>query len=332
VVRGREPRLGEERVVPAPEAREAMDRAVAGLAAGQGGDQMHVLADHGIQYVLYPRPEMSGPADATMVDTLDGTPGLGRQSLSQHYALWEVGIPTGALRVVSEDGTGSEPLEVSGSGDERTAVVAEGNTGRRLALAETAGSGWHATLDGVELSPVAAEGGTQAWALPVDGGELRVWHTDHVHVAWLVTQGLLLLAVSVLAAPGVRTEEETRLIETTPAPRPRRPERLRRTSRRRSRARRGASVPGAVRTPADAGDADGSGASAREAAPEDAVEDGPEPGDGGPATGAVPVASGRGHRRGSRGTRRKEPGRRRAGGRPGTDDGGAGASGTERGE
>ncbi|MFD3687249.1 glycosyltransferase [Nocardiopsis sp. NPDC058631] len=333
VVRGREPRLGEERVVPAPEARAAMDRAVAGLAAGQGGDQIHVLADYGIQYVLYPRPEMSGPADATMVDTLDGTPGLGRQSLSQHYALWEVDVPTGTLRVVSEDGSESEPLEVSGTGDERTAGVAEGGTGRRLALAETAGPGWHATLDGVELSPVTTEGGTQAWVLPVDGGELRVWHTDYVHVAWLATQGLLLLAASVLAAPGVRTEEETRLIETTPAPRPRRPERLRGASRRRSRARRGAPAQGAVRSRAGAEDA--GGAPTREDAPEDAGEAGREPADEGPGTGSVPVTPERGHRRGTRGTRgtrRREPGRRRAGGRPGTDDGDAGASGTERGE
>ncbi|GAA0988693.1 glycosyltransferase [Nocardiopsis tropica] len=322
VVRGREPRLGEERIVPPAGARAAMDRAVAGLAAGQGSDQVHTLADHGVQYVLYPRPEVSGPADATMVDTLDGTPGLGRQSLSQHYALWEVGVPTGTLRVVSEDGAGSEPLRVSGSGDERTAEVPQGRTGRRLALAEAADPGWHATLDGAELPPVATGGGTQAWELPVDGGELRVWHTDPVHVAWLATQGILLLAAAVLAAPGVRTEEEVRLIESTPAPRPRRPERLRVNSRRRGRSRRGGPVPGPGRPPAGTEDADGpeEGASA------------PEPG-AGPGTGSVPVTPEGGQRRGTRGARgvrRKAPGRRRADGRRGADDGGAGASRTER--
>lgn len=283
VVRGREPRLGEERIVPERESRDAMDRAVAELAGGQGGDQLVALLDYGIQYVLYPRPDLGAPSDATMVDTLDGTPGLGRQSLSAHYGLWHVVEPTGALRVVPENGLEGEALQVEGSADDLHAEVEEGHTGRRLALAEPADGGWRATLDGAELAPVGTENGTQAWDLSVEGGELRVWHTDIVHTAWVVTQGLMLLVVAVLAAPGVRTEEERRLIADTPVPRPQRPR----------------SGPLAASGDEDASDGV-------------ALDDGEEGPEGEPeptTTGSIPVV----RRRSGRGTRRS--GARRAGGR-----------------
>ncbi|MGW5878571.1 glycosyltransferase [Nocardiopsis terrae] len=323
VVRGREPRLGEERVLPGPESRAVLDRAVAELVAGQGGEQLITLLDHGVQYVVYPRPELGGPADATMVDTLDGTPGLTRQSLSDHYGLWRIAEPTGALRVVSEDGLEAEALQVAGSSDELTAEAAEGRTGRRLALAAPADGGWRATLGGTELSPVSTENGTQAWALPVHGGELRVWHTDLVHTAWMVTQGTLLLIVAVLAAPGVRTEEERRLIEATPMPSPRRPRRgspARYSGPgRRSRGNRGAADPGRGEAPGGSDGPEGTGG------PEDGPESGPQDRQSAPeptTTGSIPVVGGR--RRSGRGTRRagsrsrQEPGRRR---RPKADEG-----------
>ena len=318
VVRGREPQLGEEGIVPEGRAREVMDRAVAELSAGQGGDQLHTLIDHGIQYVLYPGPEIGVSSDATMVDVLDGTPGLTRQSLSDHYGLWRVAEETGALRVVPEEGEDGSALEVDGSADDMTAHVGKGNTGRRLALAEPADGSWRATLDGTELTSVDTENGTQAWGLPVDGGELRVWYTDHVHTAWVVTQAVLFLVVTVIAAPGVRTEEEDRLIESTPTPLPRRPRGLRRSPKRRRA--------GSRQVHED-----------REAAPERHSEEqrtervgrtDRESADGSDAyappattTGSIPVY--RGGRR--RGTRRK-PGRWRATGRPkkGTDGGSQG--------
>ena len=318
VVRGREPQLGEEGIVPESRAREVMDRAVAELSAGQGGDQLHTLIDHGIQYVLYPGPEVGMPSDATMVDVLDGTPGLTRQSLSDHYGLWRVAEETGALRVVPEEGIDGSALEVDGSADDMTAHVGEGNTGRRLALAEPADGSWRATLDGTELTSVDTENGTQAWDLPVHGGELRVWYTDHVHTAWVITQAALFLVVTVIAAPGVRTEEEDRLIESTPAPLPRRPRGLRRPPKRRRAGSRQVHEDREVgperhfeeQRTEQVGRAD------REA---DSGSDADAP----PATttGSIPVY--RGGRR--RGTRRK-PGRRRAAGRPkkGTDGGSRG--------
>lgn len=318
VVRGREPRLGEERIRPDEASRAAVDLAVAELAIGQGGERLRVLADHGIRYVLYPRPETGTRTDVTIVDVLDGTPGLMRESLSDRYGLWRLAEPTGRLRVVSEDGLEAEPLRVSGPGHDFTAQVEGGGTGRSLALAETAGNGWRATLDGTGLTPVEGQSGIQAWELPAQGGELRVWYTDHVHTAWVVTQGVLLLVVAVLAAPGVRTEEDVRLIESTPAPRPRRPAGLRvpRRGRRGSRAR-GGSAPEAAGTAApgpvsgaDGGEPPPDGAPADPATGEFAVTD----------TGSITTVRGR-----RRGTRRK--GRRRAGS---ARDGAEADSGDER--
>ncbi|RKS05380.1 GT2 family glycosyltransferase [Nocardiopsis sp. Huas11] len=310
VVRGREPRLGEERVTPSPQARAVMDQAVAELVVGQGGDQLFTLADYGVKYVLYPRPETAGPSDTTMVDTLDGTPGLERQSLSDQYALWRLGDPAGVLRVVAEGGVEAETLTVRGEADDLTAETAPGGAGRLLSLGEPADGGWRATLDGTELPAATTEHGNQAWELPVDGGLVRVWHTDYVHTAWLATQAVLAVVVAVLAAPGVRTEEDVRLIESTPRPRPRRPEGLGR-SRRRSRSGRSrsdrASRTARPRTP-------GAGTEATEAVertdPDENV-----------STGAMPVTREGGRRRGTRGTRRRgrgKDGRGRSGGGSGT--------------
>lgn len=323
VVRGREPHLGEEAVVPDETVRASMDHAVAQLSAGQGGDQLHTLLDHGVQYVLYPRPEKSGPSQATMVDVLDGTPGLDRQSLSDHYGLWRVSEETGALREVPEDGLDATALAVEGNAVDMTAEIDDGPTGRRLALAEPADGNWDATLDGTELSPVTTENGTQAWTLPVDGGRLQVWHTDHVHTAWIITQGILVLVVVVLALPGVRTDEEVRLIASTPPPRPHRPDRLRRAGRRRRGERgtaggstedTGQSVATASKSQTEAEAVPGS-----EGEGED-VRSGSDDGsarDTTTTTGSLPALLG-GTRR--KGTRRK-PGRRRSGprGRRGTD-------------
>lgn len=315
VVRGREPRLGEEAVVPDGAGGASMDRAVAQLSAGQGGDQLHTLLDHGVQYVLYPRPEESGPARATMVDVLDGTPGLDRQSLSDHYGLWRVSEETGALREVPEGGLDATAVAVEGDAGDMTAEVGDGPTGRRLALAEPADGTWTATLDGTELSPVPTENGTQAWALPVDGGRLQVWHTDHVHTAWILTQGLLLLVVAVLAAPGMRTDEEARLIAATPLPRPHRPDRLRRSGRR-GRGKRGTTGEGTE----DTGESVATACEAHTAAeavsgPEEegrevrAGADDESARDTATTTGSLPALRAGGRRKGTR----RKPGRRRSG-------------------
>ena len=293
VARGREPGLGEERIRPDETARETVDLAVAELAVGQGGERLRALADYGIRYVLYPRPETGTRADVTMVDMLDGTPGLVRESLSDRYGLWRSAELAGRLRVVSADGTEAEPLTVSGPGHDFTAQVGDGGPGRLLALAETAGDGWRATVDGAELVPAEERNGTQTWELPARGGEIRVWYTDHVHTAWVVAQGTLLLIVAVLAAPGVRTEEDARLIESTAAPRPRRPAGF---SRRGSRAR-GGPVTGAAGTPGAGADGGAQGTGGEATTPdtgEFAVTD----------TGPITAVR-------RRGTRRK--GRRRSG-------------------
>ena len=228
--------------------------------------------------------------------------------------------------MISEDGLEAEALQVEGSADQLTAEIGEGRTGRRLALAEPADGSWRATLDGTGLTEVSTENGTQAWALPVHGGELRVWHTDLVHTAWVVTQGILLLVVAVLAAPGVRTEEERKLIESTPMPHPRRPSRG--PLSRSGRSRRGSSRRG---KPAHTGSLETVAPPDEDPAEERSAVEG-EPDTGPTTTGSIPVV--RGKRRGTRGTRRagtrRASGGKRRAGAPREQDASAGTDDNER--
>ncbi|NYI96095.1 GT2 family glycosyltransferase [Streptomonospora nanhaiensis] len=222
VLRGREPRLGEEQVPTSGPTRAVLDEVVAGLAGGRGGDETARLADLGIGYVLMPRPPGSEGPDVTLVDILDGAPGLTRVQLGERFGLWSLDTPTGRVRVLGEGG----PVVLraqAGEGAEAAYRVPGGAAGRRLVLAEPVGTGWSATLDGQELAARSGPGGLQAFDLPASGGRLEIAKSDPLRQAWLAAQAALLVAVGVLALPGVRTEEDLREQRAQPAPRPRRP-------------------------------------------------------------------------------------------------------------
>jgi MYXO-CTERM domain-containing protein len=217
VLRGAEPRIGEEQVPAGGPVADDLDRLVAGLAGGRGGDEAGDLAARGIGYVLLPRPEVGTDADVTMVDTFDGVPGLSRVLLTDAFALWRTDEATGRLRVV-----GDGPAAVLTTGPGGTAAeVPAGAEGRTLVLAEPADAGWTATLDGTELAAEPTAAGLQGFALPASGGRVELARADTAHRAWLTAQALLLAVTVVMALPGVRTEEEIREQESRPAPRPR---------------------------------------------------------------------------------------------------------------
>nr|WP_221308291.1 glycosyltransferase family 2 protein [Nocardiopsis mwathae] len=232
VLRGREPRVGEEQIPADPGPGAVLDRAVAGLAAGRGGDEADVLAGLGIGYVVVPRPEVGSAADVTVVDTMDGTPGLARLQLTEDFAMWRVDRPAGRVQVLGE----GEPVVLRADAGEPVAVdVPEGEPDRTLLLAEPADGRWSARLDdGTELTPAEADNGMQAFELPAAGGRVEIARSDVLRLTWLLVQGALLAVVVVFALPGVRTEEDIRAQAATPAPRPRRPARPRSRSRSRS--------------------------------------------------------------------------------------------------
>ena len=96
---------------------------------------------------------------------------------------------------------------------------------RVLALADATDPSWRATLDGSPLEalgvdqppaegkPVPAYSGptatwAQRFALPAGGGRLTLDYDGTTRTRWLLLEGLLLLAVVVVALPGRRTTED----------------------------------------------------------------------------------------------------------------------------
>ncbi|WP_343233332.1 glycosyltransferase family 2 protein [Streptomonospora sp. PA3] len=221
VLRGREPRIGEGQLPTSAPTREALDEVVAGLVSGQGGDQARDLADLGIGYVLMPRPPASDGTAATPVDTLDGVPGVSRVLLTDRFGLWRLDEPTGRLRVTGDGG--ATVLRRHGDAAPAAYRLSPGSAGRTLVLAEPAGTGWSATLDGRRLAAGATATGLTAFELPAGGGQLRLEKAEPLRGTWLAVQGGLLVLVVVFALPGARTEEDLREEEAQPTPRPRRP-------------------------------------------------------------------------------------------------------------
>ncbi|MFW5420280.1 glycosyltransferase family 2 protein [Nocardiopsis sp. CNT-189] len=229
VLRGGEPRLGTEQIPADQAAGTELDTAVAALAAGRAGDEAEDLAGYGIGHVMIPRPQIGGDADETLVDTLDGTPGLSRQMLSEEFALWRLDTPAGRLRVVPSGGDGeeddgrAEALDI-GPG-EGSAEVPPGPADRSLVLAEPYAAGWSATLDGEPLRASEAYTGMTLFELPPEGGTVVIARGSAGRDAWLVLQGLLIATALVLASPGARTEEDDHADEIRARARPRRPRR-----------------------------------------------------------------------------------------------------------
>ncbi|UOE18220.1 glycosyltransferase family 2 protein [Thermobifida halotolerans] len=239
VLRGRPPRLGEPQITPDPDVDARLGEVVAAMVAGRGGDEADALADFGIRYLLVPAPEVGDTVDRTLVDTVDALPGLERLQLTEEFALWRLLEETGRLRIAS---SGEEEPTVLQSGPVDAEVeIPPGTGGRRLLLAEPAGSGWQATLNGVALTGSRTEWGMQEFELPAQGGRLVLTHTEPARQIWLGVQAVLVLVVVALALPGARTEEDLREQATQPTLRPRRPggRRAAEGTRRAGRGRRG---------------------------------------------------------------------------------------------
>jgi GT2 family glycosyltransferase len=203
--RGASPSLGDADLTPAPAAQQALSTAVAALVAPNGGEavnQGQLLAQLGIGFVLLPTP-----VNQDLARLLNGVAGLQQVSSTSAFALWRVTDPAARVRVIEPNGTvvtvRSGELAVSGA-----QVPAAGGT---LELAEPAG-GWHATLNGQPLTPVASPAGSWAAAfrLPAGGGVLDIKRDQIGRDLILIFELLAAAVVAGLALPGSRgTAEES---------------------------------------------------------------------------------------------------------------------------
>lgn len=184
-----------------------LDQVVAEVATGRSTDVVDRLAALGIGAVQVP-----AGGDAELATTLDLVPGLARVT-EEGTLVWRVTTdgpapgwatvlegaggdaaptpffaPKDAVRTMPSDGTGA------------SGRLAPGGADRTLRIAETAGSGWHATLDGRRLPAVEA-GGTQSFAVGAEPGHVRVWFEAPHRTAWLAAAGLVLLVHALLALP-----------------------------------------------------------------------------------------------------------------------------------
>ncbi|MGH3329357.1 MAG: glycosyltransferase [Streptomycetales bacterium] len=195
------PRLGDADMLPDQAAYGGLDRVVATIVSGKGGAEANVFADYAIRYVLIQRP-----VDPELARALDAVAGLTRVSSPDGSGLWRLDQPSARLRLVSPDGATVKPLPSADTG--AAATIPQGESGRRLVLAESADSSWQATIDGEPLSGQPSGGWAQSFEVPASGGGLTLSHDDTARTLWIIGQCFAVLVVIVLALPGGRRQDD----------------------------------------------------------------------------------------------------------------------------
>ncbi|MCU1600762.1 MAG: family 2 glycosyl transferase, partial [Frankiales bacterium] len=195
---------------------KALDAVVADLASARGSDAAEALSTRAVRYVVLRVTDRTSGLEAV----LDSQTGLVRRSRSASLELWQVVAPTARLQVLPqeiasralagdrapspEDLIGHAPLALPAGREGAHATLPSGGAGRLLVLADARDDHWRATLDGKQLPRGTAWGWAQAFVLPPDGGTLVVSYRQTVRHASLIVQGVLVVLVIVLSAPGAR--------------------------------------------------------------------------------------------------------------------------------
>ena len=209
LVNGTGPTLGDAEVAPPAADWAELDRLVAGLVSGRGGDEVTGLAAYAVRYVVLEQAEAEG---RDLARSLDSVPGLRRVAGQEGEVLWRVEAEASRAVVVDDATDGSEtPLALARLSSAEPFVDAPlPASGSAVRLAQTADQAWRATLDGAPLtaSPVS-EGdgpGLQEFALPAGAqGSLVVSIDDSARTRWLWAQAIGWLVVAVLALPARRS-------------------------------------------------------------------------------------------------------------------------------
>ena len=212
--RARGLRLGDADTLPTGTPSTAagdLSSAVRDLVAGRPGAGEE-LAPFDIQYVVVPSGSVARLAPAlarTSTLTVVPTPGA---------TVWRSTLPTGELTVLD-----SSAATAATSGTTSSATVAQvlaakpgsadvsvpaGPAGRLAVLAEPAGSGWRATVNGHRLVPRTAYGWAQAFELPTGAGRLRISFAGGARSDWLVVELVALVLLVGASLPGRRPDDD----------------------------------------------------------------------------------------------------------------------------
>jgi hypothetical protein len=199
VLRDRLPVPGEETAQAPEAARRGLRTAVAALTSGTGGAS--ALTRFGVGYVVVPNPDRD-----PLAGVLDAVPDLMRLGRTARFGLWQPVAPAGRLMLVG--GSTVTPL-ATGAIDASVRIPA-GDAGRTVVLAEPAGDGWHAALDGRALTPRTVGGWAQAYDVPPEGGDFTLHRGMRLRHLWVAAQAMVLVVVILLALPSGRWIERPR--------------------------------------------------------------------------------------------------------------------------
>lgn len=186
VLRGRTPLIGESDILTPPQDRERVAVAAGGLVSGRGGDDARVLVSYGVRFVV-----VSPPVTPEISRALDSQPALARMSLSRALGVWRL----------------TQPVPASPAVPAIPVFPAVPVSSAPPALPAPPASPTAPAFPAVPVSPApGSQAPPEASAAPDDP-----WHGR-----WLWAQAVMVLIVSVLAAPGSRAGADGRPPSETP--------------------------------------------------------------------------------------------------------------------
>jgi GT2 family glycosyltransferase len=209
------PGLGDRDVADVPGPQVAA--AVGALVAGVGGDELDVLADWSVKYVVL---QGGATRNADLARVLDSEAGLRRVAGTAASALWRVADPAPRAQLVpaapatpagrTGAAPGPVPLPVTPApGVAVSSALPPAALPGQLVLAQSPAPGWTAASTGsgqVLASGVTTTGASDRWQAGVPAGTtgVTVTYQDPARDRWLWLQAAFTVLVVLLALPGRR--------------------------------------------------------------------------------------------------------------------------------
>jgi hypothetical protein len=114
--------------------------------------------------------------------------------------------PVGASRATGGATTANVARVLRAKPGAADVSIPAGASGRLVVLAEPAGSGWHAAVNGKSLVAKTAYGWAQGFVLPTTGGRLTIGHSGGARDGWLAAELVVVLLVVGAMLPGRRPD------------------------------------------------------------------------------------------------------------------------------